>query len=81
MLNQRRLELLKKTNLHLWRNLSIVVEGVAPDRLRVTGHPETANSHAFALKYGVDETFNSVLEKYIANVADLAVPLRPHARV
>ena len=81
MLNQRCLELLKKTNLHFWRNLSIVVKGVAPDRLTVTGHPETANSHAFALKYGVNETFNSVFEKYIANVADLAVPLRPHARV
>ena len=81
MLYQRRLELLKKTNLHFWRNLIIVVEGFTPDRLRVTRHPEATNSHAFALKYGVNETFNSVLEKYIANVADLAVPLRPHAWV
>ena len=82
MLNERRLELLEKTNLHFWRNLSIIVKRITPHhRLSVPRHPEAANSHAFTLENGVNETFNSVLKEYIADVADLVVPLRPHARV
>ena len=47
--------------------------------MRVSRHPETAYSHAFPLENSVNETFNCVLKHYIANVADLVIPLRPHA--
>ena len=86
VLDQRRLQLLKKANLHfvgyLLQLLLLVAKGGLTRAHRVRHrHAKAAHAHTSPLDDRIDKTFDRVLEEDVADEAYLRVALRPYTRV